>query len=75
MTEKLTELVERQENELLRYQADLDSINHKIQFMSKHGFNNELAHLQHTKNSMIDLFFEYKRATSELRGVLNAWNS
>lgn len=75
METRLTEIIEHHEMELLRYKAEIDSINAKTAFMSEHKFQHELVYLQNKKSAMLDIFFDYKKIIEDLRDVLNALNS
>jgi hypothetical protein len=44
-------------------------------FLREHGFNKELEWLRHQKDSMIDVFEDYKDTVRNIRDMLNKWQS
>ena len=75
MEEKLNELLEKAELKLIEYDRVRIEINHKMTFFQEHGFNKELEWLRHQKNSMIDIFEDYKDTVRNIRDMLNKWQS
>ena len=75
MEEKLKEIIEAHENNLLKYTQERDARLSKMQFMSEHKFEQELQHLRTQKDAVSDMFFDYRKAIEDLREMLNAWNS
>ena len=75
MEEKLNELLEKAELKIIEYDKERVEINHKMSFLREHGFNKELEWLSHRKDSMIDVFEDYKDTVKSIREMLNAWQS
>lgn len=75
MEEKLKQIIEEHENNLLIYTQERDARLAKMQFMREHKFEQELQHLQTQKDAVSDMFFDYRKAIEDLREMLNAWNS
>lgn len=75
MEEKLNELLEKAELKLIEYDRTRVEINHKMTFLREHGFNKELEWLRHQKDSMIDVFEDYKNTVRNIRDMLNKWQS
>lgn len=75
MEEKLNELLEKAELKLIAYDRERVEINHKMSFLKEHGFNKELDWLQHKKNAMSDLFYDYRETVQNIRDLLNEWLS
>ena len=75
MEEKQKELIETNENILVKYTQERDARLAKMRFMNEHKFMQELAHLQIQKDAISDIFYDYRNAIEELRMLLNSWNS
>ena len=75
MEEKLNELLEKAELKLIEYDRTRVEINYKMTFLREHGFNKELEWLRHQKDSMIDIFEDYKDTVRNIRDMLNKWQS
>jgi hypothetical protein len=75
MEEKLKQIIEAHELNLVKYTQERDARIAKMQFMSEHKFMQELGHLQTQKDAISDMFYDYRNAIEELRNLLNAWNS
>ena len=73
MKEKLNELLEKAESEIVKYNNEIIEINYKMLFLKEHGFNKELEWLKYKKDSMIEIFRGYKSTVKNLREMLNAW--
>ena len=75
MEEKLNELLKKAELKLIEYDRTRVEIHHKIIFLCEHGFNKELEWLRHQKDSMTDVFEDYKDTIRNIRDLLNKWQS
>ena len=75
MEEKLKEIIEAHENNLVKYTQERDARIAKMQFMSEHKFMQELEHLRTQKDAVSDMFYDYQKAIEDLRKMLNDWNS
>lgn len=75
MEEKLKEIIEAHETNLVRYTQERDDRISKMKFLSEHKFMQELAYLQTQRDAINDMFYDYRNAIEELRKMLNAWNS
>jgi len=75
MEEKLKEIILEHENNLEKYTQERNSRNEKIMFMSEHKFEHELNHLKTQKEATTDIFYDYQSVITELKELLNAWNS
>ncbi len=75
MEEKLNELLEKAELKLIEYDRISVEINYKMTFLHEHGFSKELEWLRHQKDSMIDVFENYKDTVRNIRDMLNKWQS
>ena len=75
MEEKLKEIIEAHEANLVKYTQERDARQAKMQFMSEHKFEQELQHLRTQKDAVSDMFYDFRKAIEDLREMLNAWNS
>ena len=75
MEDKLNEILEKAELKLIEYDKSRVEINHKMTFLLEHVFNKELEWLRHKKDSMINVFEDYKDTVRDIRDVLNQWQS
>lgn len=75
MEEKLKEIIEAHESNLVRYTKNRDSRRAKMEFLNEHQFYEELRHLQIQKDAISEIFYDYQKAIEDLREMLNAWNS
>jgi hypothetical protein len=75
MEDKLKEIIEAHELNLVKYTQERDARNAKMEFMREHKFENELQHLRTQKDAITDIFYDYRKAIEDLRELLNAWQS
>ena len=75
MEEKLNELLEIAELNIIDFEYKLVSIDHKISFMSEHKFDRELEWLLYERTSLTALFQDYKKTVTDIREMLNKWQS
>ncbi len=75
MEEKLNEIIEAHENNLLKYTQERDARQAKMHFMIEHKFEQELQHLRTQKDAVSDMFYDYRTAIEDLRKLLNDWNA
>jgi inorganic pyrophosphatase len=74
MSDRLTQIIEAQELKVLHYCNKLEELNAKMKFTHEHKFFHEFEHLKTQKEVLVEVLYDYKKAVSDLRDMVNAWN-
>lgn len=75
MEEKLNELLEKAELKLTEYDRERTDLNHKMRFLIEHKFEKELEWIRFKRESMCEIFEDYRDTVTEIREMLNKWQS
>ena len=75
MEEKLNELLEKAELQIIQHEKEREELSNKIRFLKEHGFEKEKEWLLNKKNAMNDVFFDYRETVQNIREMLNKWLS
>jgi hypothetical protein len=75
MEEKLKEIIEAHELNLVKYTQERDDRIYKMKFLKEHKFEKDYDHLFTQNTATSYMFYDYRNAIDGLRKILNAWQS
>ena len=75
MEEKLKEIIEDHELNLVKYTQERDDRIYKMKFLKEHKFEKDYDHLFTQNEATSFMFYDYRSAIDGLRKILDAWQS